>query len=119
MGRRSSCPVTGRRETFHEHDTSRHEPDMAISLSPFPDRIHFSVAFQITPEPIMEVWKCLASYLLKHDAMPRRFKVSQIAGHAERLHSTVQLDLSPEEIELLIVERQLTGFRVDSGHSAS
>jgi hypothetical protein len=87
-------------------------------IPPFPDRIHFSFVFPTIQLSTFGVWHALESYLEKQGALPKRFKVSQIAGHAEEIQARGDLDLSPAEVGCLISERKLTGFRVYTGHSA-
>jgi hypothetical protein len=89
-----------------------------MTIPPFSDRIHFSVVFPSNPQPTLKVWNVLASYLEMQGALPKRFKVSQIAGHAKEIQALADLDLSPAEVSCLISDRNLTGFRVDTGHSA-
>jgi hypothetical protein len=88
-------------------------------MTPFPDRIHFSIAFPSAPEPVVDVWRVIAGVLLARGHLPQRFEVSQIAGHEEKYHSTERLILAPAEIEDLIIKRKLDGFSIDTGHSAA
>ncbi len=82
-----------------------------------PDRIHFSIAFPTTPQPVVEVWRRLSIFLEEQRCLPKIFAVQQIAGHREEFHSTERLNLSPAEFEELITNRELDGFFWDSGIS--
>ena len=86
-------------------------------MTPFPDRIYFSVGFPAIPEPLSEVWITIAQFLDEIECLPKLFEVSQIAGHCETIQSSQYLKLSAEEIEHLITDRKLNGFRVNTGHS--
>lgn len=79
------------------------------------NRICFTVAFPDVPEPIVDVWRALTHFLRNQDSLPSRFEVQQICGHPENLYSEEYLKLTPGEVEILIEERNLNGFLVDSG----
>jgi hypothetical protein len=82
------------------------------------NRRHFEVAFPKVPEPVSDVWRALAGFLAKGKALPRKFTVSQIAGHLEPMQSEERLTLTPDEVLALIQERDLDGFAVNTGYSA-
>ena len=84
-------------------------------MNTFPKRTFFSVGFPTNPQPISDVWEKLSSYLKKNRSLPKQFEVSQLAGHAECFKSEQYLKLTTAEFAQLIVERDLNGFRVDSG----
>jgi hypothetical protein len=50
-----------------------------------------------------------------NDALPNAFELQQLAGHPEHLKSETTLKLSPNQVAHTIDERDLSGFRVDSG----
>jgi hypothetical protein len=80
-----------------------------------PNCTQFTVAFPSVPEPVVGVWRALAGFLRAQHCLPKRFEVSQIAGHSETYHDTQRLKLTPQEIEALILERSLDGFLVCAG----
>jgi hypothetical protein len=86
-------------------------------MTPFPDRIYFSVGFPVIPQPLSAVWHLIYQFLDELRCLPKRFKVSQIAGHQEADQSSQLLVLTAVEIEQLIIERKLNAFRVNTGHS--
>lgn len=81
-------------------------------------RRYFEIAIPSVPEPVVDAWRTLVSVLSKSKCLPKSFYLSQIAGHEEPYHSERLLRLDSKEIESLIVERNLSGFRVNTGHSA-
>lgn len=81
------------------------------------NRRHCEVAFPEVPQPVADVWRALTGYLAKEKALPKKFEVSQIAGHAEHMQSESRLRLSANEIFNLIEERELDGFAVNTGYS--
>ena len=88
-------------------------------MSTFPDRVYFELAFSEAPKSVVEVWRILSGFLAENDALPECFEVSQIAGHDHSMRSTSYLELAPDEVGDLVVNRGLTGFRVETGHTSS
>lgn len=87
-------------------------------MTPFPNRVHFSISFTDIPDHLGDVWAFLVEFLKKNNCLPKVFEVSQIAGHAECQQSEQYLRLSSSEIEQLIIERRLNAFHVTTGHSS-
>lgn len=86
----------------------------------FAPRVRFTSSFPQLPEPVVEFWRELVEYLAIAGALPKQFILSEIAGHPEHLKPSKgkpDLVLTPNEIEAVIIERGLTGFAVDTGHS--
>lgn len=84
-----------------------------------PDRVTFAVYFPELPRPVEDVWKTITTILKANRCLPKKFSMSQVAGHSEEFHSRCDLVLSPEEIGEIIAERNLEGFWVDTGHSTT
>jgi hypothetical protein len=83
-----------------------------------PNKIWFKIAFPQLPQPVSEFWACLVDYLDTVKALPKKFTLSEIAGHPEHLKATrgtPSLVVTPTEIETIIRERELTGFGVNTG----
>ena len=79
--------------------------------------IYFSVSFPFGSVVTAELWQVLVGFLHSQKALPPQFLMCQITGHPEHLKSEVDLRLSPEEVERIIIERALTGFHVNTGYS--
>lgn len=82
-----------------------------------PNRIHFSISFPKLPHPVEDIWETIVSILKANRCLPRKFSLSQIAGHPAEIQAERDFVLTPEEIGQVIVNRQLNGFRVDTGYS--
>jgi len=82
-----------------------------------PNRLYFSACFPDLPRPVEDVWETLVAVLMENRCLPKKFSMSQIAGHREEFHSRNDLILRPDEIRQIIVDRELNGFYVDTGHS--
>jgi len=78
-------------------------------------RIFFEVAFPDIPEPMVDVWRNLTSFLKDHECLPKKFELMQIVGHPDHLQSEQRLKLTADEVESTIIERNLNGFWVDAG----
>ena len=79
-------------------------------------KIEFSITFPVvTSTSVKEVWSRLSCYLKAQRSLPEKFEISQLAGHAKRFKSEQYLKLTADEIAQLIIERDLNGFRVNSG----
>ncbi|MES2439120.1 MAG: hypothetical protein V4584_08630 [Verrucomicrobiota bacterium] len=87
-------------------------------MTPFPDRIYFSVSFPFIPDPLGDAWDMIAQFLRGMGCLPKQFEVSQIAGHQEIDQSPLYLKLSSEQIGKLIRDRNLSAFQVNTGHSS-
>ena len=81
------------------------------------NRRHFRVSFPSVPLPVADVWRTIVSCLEREKCLPKQFYFSQIAGHEESYHSEKRLRLNFNEIESLIRERDLSGFRVNTWHT--
>ncbi len=81
------------------------------------NRRHFQISFPSIPEPIVDVWRTLSSCLKSEKCLPKKFYLSQIAGHQNEFHSEERLQLSSEEVAYIMKDRRLSGFRVNTGHS--
>jgi hypothetical protein len=88
-------------------------------MMPSASRIQFSISFPNIPAPLSGVWRTLTSFLKEQECLPDIFEFSQIAGHPESKQSEQYLKLSPEEVTSLLNDRELNGFQVSTGHSAS
>jgi hypothetical protein len=75
------------------------------------------ITFSQMPDDVVEFWQILSDYLKEHDALPRMFRLSQIAGRASTLASEKDLNISPGEVADIIATRKLTAFCVDTGHT--
>lgn len=82
------------------------------------NRRHFEVAFPSVPMPVTDAWRALIGFLTQAEALPKKFFLSQIAGHPQHMKSESDLSLTSDEILGLIDERGLDGFAVNTGHSA-
>jgi hypothetical protein len=83
------------------------------------NRYQFIICFPDIPSPLVDVWLTIASFLKSERCLPKRFDMSQIAGHREEDQSREHLKLNAEEIAELIRRRNLDGFQVTSGRSPS
>lgn len=84
-----------------------------------PSRNYFCITFLLMPDDVLGCWKILADYLNQHQAMPKEFRVSQIAGHIESQQSEQRLNVAASDIGSIIESRDLTAFHFDTGHTAS
>jgi hypothetical protein len=75
------------------------------------------IVFSQMPTDIAAFWKILIDYLKQHDALPDKFRLSQIAGFPDSQRSEQYLEASPLEISDIIATHGLTAFWVDTGHS--
>lgn len=80
-------------------------------------RISFNVAFPDVPEPVVDVWRAITGFLKEQRCLPKRFEISQLAGHPPELRSERWLKLEPTEIEELIAQRGLNAFQITSGRA--
>ena len=80
------------------------------------DKLHFRVTLPEIPQPTVDIWHTLVSCLRHSKCLPKLFYVSQIAGHLEHFHTEERLKLSPDEIALVIKQRDLLGFSVNTGY---
>ena len=85
-------------------------------MNQFPNKLYFSVTFPGIPVSVIDAWRGLTCFLQLQGLLPKRFSVSQIAGHAEKYHTTKKLALAADEITQLITKRNLNGFWVNSGN---
>jgi hypothetical protein len=80
----------------------------------------FIMEFPKLPQPVSEFWACFVDYLAQEKILPKKFTLSQIAGHPEHLKAargTPELVLTPSEVQAVIGERGLTGFSVSASNS--
>src|SRR5687767_14938988 len=81
-------------------------------------RMTIEIGFPALPRPVSEFWLCFVEALKRENALPKKFTLSTIAGHPEHIKATREMPdlvLTPEEVHAIIIERGLTGFRVQSG----
>lgn len=82
-----------------------------------PNRDTFSISFPELPRPVSDVWDTIVTILKSSRCLPKKFSLSQIAGHPLHVRSERDLVLTPEEIRQLIIDRDLDGFRVQTNFS--
>jgi hypothetical protein len=82
-------------------------------------RIYFEINFPIVPTPVSDVWITIANCLEREKCLPKQFYLSQLAGHTANTRSASDLKLTPKEVALLIEERELNAFFLDTGHTPS
>jgi hypothetical protein len=82
-----------------------------------PSQNFVCITFSNMPADVGEFWEILSDYLKEHDAIPKLFRLSQIAGHASSQQSEERLRVAPAKISELIAKRRLTAFSVDTGHT--
>jgi hypothetical protein len=81
-------------------------------------RIKFSIAFECLPSPVEDAWQTIVSFLNGSKCLPRQFSMSQIAGHPNKIQSERFLFLDSEGVRKTIIDRDLKGFRVNTGFSS-
>ncbi len=87
-------------------------------MTPFPDRIYFSLCFNVPPEAL-GVWNQLVAYLDRKGVLPLRWEAMPSIKKDNLFYpSTSRLKLTSLEVSELLQEIPQHGFWVDTGHSA-
>jgi len=76
---------------------------------------HFFIGFPQVPRPVVSVWRQLATFLAAHEALPKMVELSQMVGHPESLRNEAVLKLPVQDVDRVISERNLEGFKIYSG----
>jgi hypothetical protein len=86
-------------------------------MSPIPNSLRFVIGFPEVPKPAISVWRLLIKFLKTHNALPKTVELSQMAGvcNPENFSSELTIKLPVDEVEKLIIERQLTAFHFYAG----
>ncbi|MBK1814053.1 hypothetical protein JIN84_00330 [Luteolibacter yonseiensis] len=82
-----------------------------------PLRNYFAISFPSAPIDVPRCWQLLSDYLESHNALPSKFSLSQLTGHAEGQRSEQDLVVTASEAANIITARKLTGFSVDTGYT--
>jgi len=82
-----------------------------------PLRRFLHITFLQMPTDVGGFWEVLFDCLKEQQALPKMFRLSQIAGHERSQQSEEDLRVAPAEIAEIISERRLTAFSVNTGYT--
>jgi hypothetical protein len=79
----------------------------------------FVIGFPTTPRDVSNIWRQLVDFLADREALPNEVELRWMTGPPEEWDSQLIVKLAVGEVEALILERKLDGFRVYSGSGVS
>lgn len=78
----------------------------------------FIIGFPTAPRHVSNIWRQLVDFLADREALPNEVELRWMIGPPEEWDSQLIAKLAVGEVEALILERKLDGFRVYSGSGA-
>jgi hypothetical protein len=89
-------------------------------MSFVPNALHFVIGFTEVPKPAISVWQLLVNFLATYHVLPKIVELSQLAGAADPANwsSELTIKLPVDDVEKVILERQLTAFHCYMGKNS-